>query len=353
MEPVAFLRDKHVKFFTRCLQVLPDKYAALDTSRMTVAFFALSGLDILNALHIIEKDKNDIIEWIYSLQVLPDETESNLDKCGFRGSSTIGIPYNTEDKPITTAIPYDGGHIAMTYTALASLIILGDNLSRVNKRAVLAGLRSLQLEDGSFCATSGGSENDMRFVFCASCISYMMDDWSGMDQEKAVEYIKKSYSYEGGLSQGPHLEAHGGSTFCAIASLVLMNRLHSTFTPSQIEKLKRWCIFRQQSGFQGRPNKPVDTCYSFWVGATLQLLDIYSMVDKACNRGFILETQDNIVGGFAKWPDHTPDALHAYFGVCGLSLMSEPGLLPMHAALNVSTRAVEHLHQLHEKNKQT
>ena len=28
---------------------------------------------------------------------------------------------------------------------------------------------------------------------------------------------------------------------------------------------------RQQSGFQGRPNKPVDTCYSFWVGATLKV----------------------------------------------------------------------------------
>ena len=32
----------------------------------------------------------------------------------------------------------------------------------------------------------------MRFVFCASCICYMLDDWSGMDVEKASYYIKQS-----------------------------------------------------------------------------------------------------------------------------------------------------------------
>ena len=41
---------------------------------MTVAFFAISGLDMLNALDAIEKEKNDIIRWVYSMQVLPDET---------------------------------------------------------------------------------------------------------------------------------------------------------------------------------------------------------------------------------------------------------------------------------------
>lgn len=39
---------------------------------MTIAFFALSGLDLLNALDVIEKDRQNIIDWIYSLQVLPN-----------------------------------------------------------------------------------------------------------------------------------------------------------------------------------------------------------------------------------------------------------------------------------------
>jgi len=41
----------------------------------------------------------------------------------------------------------------MTYTALLSLIILGDDLSRVNRPAVVAGLRWLQLADGRFVLT--------------------------------------------------------------------------------------------------------------------------------------------------------------------------------------------------------
>ncbi len=38
---------------------------------MTVAFFAISGLDMLNSLDAIKKEQSGIIEWIYSLQVLP------------------------------------------------------------------------------------------------------------------------------------------------------------------------------------------------------------------------------------------------------------------------------------------
>ena len=39
---------------------------------MTIAFFAISGLDMMNALAVIDKDRDSIIEWIYSLQVLPN-----------------------------------------------------------------------------------------------------------------------------------------------------------------------------------------------------------------------------------------------------------------------------------------
>ena len=39
---------------------------------------------------------------------------------------------------------------------------------------------------------SEDSESDMRFVFCASCICYMLNDWTGMDRQKATEYIKQS-----------------------------------------------------------------------------------------------------------------------------------------------------------------
>ncbi|XP_023603033.1 geranylgeranyl transferase type-1 subunit beta isoform X3 [Myotis lucifugus] len=302
-ERLDFLRDRHVRFFQRCLQVLPERYSSLETSRLTIAFFALSGLDMLDSLDVVNKD--DIIEWIYSLQVLPTEDRSNLNRCGFRGSSYLGIPFNPSKNP-GTAHPYDSGHIAMTYTGLSCLVILGDDLSRVNKEACLAGLRALQLEDGSFCAVPEGSENDMRFVYCASCICYMLNNWSGMDMKKAINYIRRSMSYDNGLAQGAGLESHGGSTFCGIASLCLMGKLEEVFSEKELNRIKRWCIMRQQNGYHGRPNKPVDTCYSFWVGATLKLLKIFQYTNFEKNRNYILSTQDRLVGGFAKWPDSHP-----------------------------------------------
>ncbi|EHB15403.1 Geranylgeranyl transferase type-1 subunit beta [Heterocephalus glaber] len=434
-ERLDFLRDRHVRFFQRCLQVLPERYSSLETSRLqlrwatdlgrkvweaapfrlnplpyhfpacselltvlepdfkdhslrendccihqlfccwgsyltqlkrgqvflamvskdsvpdclaprlTIAFFALSGLDMLDSLDVVNKD--DIIEWIYSLQVLPTEDRSNLNRCGFRGSSYLGIPFNPSKNP-GTAHPYDSGHIAMTYTGLSCLVILGDDLSRVNKEACLAGLRALQLEDGSFCAVPEGSENDMRFVYCASCICYMLNNWSGMDMKKAISYIRRSMSYDNGLAQGAGLESHGGSTFCGIASLCLMGKLEEVFSEKELNRIKRWCIMRQQNGYHGRPNKPVDTCYSFWVGATLKLLKIFQYTNFEKNRNYILSTQDRLVGGFAKWPDSHPDALHAYFGICGLSLMEESGICKVHPALNVSTRTSERLRDLHQ-----
>ncbi|XP_071485218.1 geranylgeranyl transferase type-1 subunit beta-like [Diadema antillarum] len=344
---------RHVKFFQRCLQVLPCSYSSLDTSRLTVAFFALSGLDILGSLDIVEAEKQEIINWIYSLQVLPDtaNSEESLSRCGFRGSSTIGIKYNPSQDETSVFHPYDLGHVAMTYTGLASLIILGDDLSRVNIPAITAGLRALQLEDGSFSALENGSENDMRFVFCACCISYMLQDWSGIDQDKAVAFIQNSLTHDFGIGQGPGQEGHGGTTFCAIASLVLMGRLETAFTERQLEGLKRWCLFRQQSGFNGRPNKKTDTCYSFWVGSTLKLLGVFDMIDFRWNRNYVLSTEDTSMGGFAKWPDYHPDALHGYLGLCGLSMMGEEGLLPIHPALNITQRAADHLHSVHNKWK--
>ncbi|MEE6516096.1 hypothetical protein FKM82_025337 [Ascaphus truei] len=300
---------------------------------------------MLDSLDVV--DKADIVDWIYSLQVLPTEDKSNLDHCGFRGSSCLGLPFNPS-KGYGLLHPYDSSHIAMTYTALSSLVILGDDLSRVNKEACLAGLRALQLHDGSFCAVPEGSENDMRFVYCAACICYMLNDWSGINIGKSIEYIRRSMSYENGLGQGAGLEAHGGSTFCGIAALCLMGKLEDVFSEKELNRIRRWCIMRQQNGFNGRPNKPVDTCYSFWVGATLTLLNIFKYTNLERNRHFILSTQDRLVGGFAKWPDSHPDALHAYFGICGLSLMGESGISKVHPALNVSVRTYERLQQLHD-----
>uniref|UniRef100_A0A8C7LV56 Protein geranylgeranyltransferase type I subunit beta n=1 Tax=Oncorhynchus mykiss TaxID=8022 RepID=A0A8C7LV56_ONCMY len=217
--------------------------------------------------------------------------ESNLGRCGFHVilqsySECIGLP----PQDLGVSHLYDSGHVAC-----------------------LMGLKALQLEDGSFYAMTG-RENDLRFVYCAACICYMLDDWSGMDIKKAIDYIKRSMSYDNGIGQEAGLESHGGSTFCAVAALCLMGKLEEMFSESELNRICRWCM-RQQNGFHGRPNKPIDTCYSFWVG----LLDVF----------------------------HHPGKVTLAL-ICGLSLIGEANLQQVHTALNVSERAFEYLQHLHQ-----
>jgi hypothetical protein len=44
----------------------------------------------------------------------------------------------------------------------------------------------------SFAATLEGSESDVRFVYCACCICYILQDWSVINIESATNYIVNS-----------------------------------------------------------------------------------------------------------------------------------------------------------------
>jgi geranylgeranyl transferase type-1 subunit beta len=235
----------------------------------------------------------------------------------------------------------------MTYTGIAILLALGDDLSRLNRRAIIRGVAGVQRKDGSFSASIEGNEYDMRFVYCACCICYMLNDWTGVDKKAMGQYIVESIRYDGGVSQHYEMESHGGTTFCALAALQLSDQM-DLLTNRQLEKMKRWLLFRQEGGFQGRPNKPVDTCYSFWIGAALKIIDAFELSNYNENRDYILSTQDTIVGGFSKWPGSTTDPFHTYFGLCGLSFLNEPGLLEIMPSLNISMRAYERLKNFHE-----
>eukprot|EP01114_Cavostelium_apophysatum_P012272 TRINITY_DN2724_c0_g1_i1.p1 TRINITY_DN2724_c0_g1~~TRINITY_DN2724_c0_g1_i1.p1 ORF type:complete len:359 (+),score=39.71 TRINITY_DN2724_c0_g1_i1:58-1077(+) len=328
---MEFNTERHRRFLKHMLNVLPTPYSSQDCNRLTLIYFVVGSLDLIDAL--TDEDKKRIIEYVYALQVLPDKDDSqkHIGNCGFRGGTFFGQPYDPKCNP-TNIHEHDKSHIAMTYTALCVLTVCGDDLSRVCKKAVTGALPSLQEDDGSFSPVNGGNENDMRFIFCAAAISYMLNDFSGMNVDKTVEYIKASQSYDAGIAQGPGQESHGGSTYCAIAALRMLGRLDDL--PNK-EKLIQWCVERQISGFQGRINKPADSCYSFWIGATLTMLGAYEFVDVQSMKGFVMccETKH---GGFGKWPDTYPDVMHTYLSMCGMSLGGQEGLKPIEPSLGFS-----------------
>lgn len=259
-------QEKLVKYLRRTLQVLPCSILLLDNSKVLLAYFAVAGLDILDKLERLPNSKQILIDWIYNHQITDSIAHPDPGVCGFRGSSTL---LTSHLKNIQTN-EYDCSHVTMTFSALNTLVTLGDNLERLNKKAILGSLKALQLEDGSFTATFDGSENDVRFLYSASCISYILDDWSAVNRDLATRYLLSCLSYEGAFGQNPGAEAHGGSTFCAVASLSLMGKLEC-LSESQLDRLRMWCLNRQTTGFNGRVNKPWDTCYSFWIGSTLKV----------------------------------------------------------------------------------
>jgi geranylgeranyl transferase type-1 subunit beta len=323
--PPAFDRNRHVRYFAYHLRNLPSQYCKLDTNRVTLVHFSIQALDILGVLDSDELcdvshiDKHSIIEWIYSLQVTTSK-DDHPNRGGFQGGSYLGS--SDCDNPENDIHEYSFGHLAMTYSALCSLVALGDDLSRVNKVAIIDCLKVLQQDDGSFQAVAIGSECDARFLYCACCISHMLDDWSGVDTNKAVDFIKSCRGYDGGIALIAGQEGHGGSTFCATAALALMGRLDQVLDEDDWRaQLIHWCVHRQVSGMQGRPNKAEDTCYSYWIGGTLCLLEKEHLLDQDRLRNYVLSCQHPL-GGFGKVLGAYPDVLHAFYSLAWTSISS-------------------------------
>ncbi|KAA0066155.1 protein farnesyltransferase subunit beta-like [Cucumis melo var. makuwa] len=83
-------------------------------------------------------------------------------------------------------------------------------------------------------------------------------------------------SFEGGIAGEPGFEAHGRYTFCGLATLILINEVHRLDLRSLLDRV----VFRQaglECGFQGRTNKLVDGCYSFWHGGVCSPLKRLSL----------------------------------------------------------------------------
>jgi geranylgeranyl transferase type-1 subunit beta len=339
-------RQRQIAYFSYSLRQLPGAYGKLDTNRLTLAHFCVQALALLGvwedaSLQEAHRlDRAAIIAWIYSLQV-PLHGGRNASHAGFTGGRFLGGAFaTTDDRPASVndddddnhsqgelpAAAFHHGHVAMTYTALCTLRTLGDDLSRVHAAAVVAALPHLQRpSDGSFHCIAAGSEHDLRFLYCACCICHMLGDWSAMDVEQTVACIRACRNpCDGAFGLVPGQEGHGGSTFCAVASLVLLDRVDHVLDAAAKAALVQWCVGKQAEGggLQGRPNKAEDTCYSYWIGGTLVLLGYPDLMDHARLSRFVLKCQSKL-GGFSKVKGAYPDVLHAYYSLAYLSLSQD------------------------------
>lgn len=177
--------QKHIAYHRRCLALLPDAFTGNDLNRLSLGFFSINALDILDQLeaNTTPQDRQHWIDWIYSCQVPTG---------GFRGSTATKSPQ---------ASIYDAAHLPATYFAIASLLVLGDDLKRVNRKGALDGLKRLQRSDGSFSPIFIGEEEfgevDVRHVFCASAVREMLSPTpeEDIDVAAAIQYIKQCKVY--------------------------------------------------------------------------------------------------------------------------------------------------------------
>ncbi len=89
-----------------------------------------------------------------------------------------------------------------------------------------------------------------------------------------------------------------------------------------------------------RVSQDEDTCYSFWIGASLHLLGAGGIIDTHAVSGFASCCQ-YVKGGIAKVPGAHPDVLHSYYALAGLSLAGHAGLAPLDPRFGISKRACD------------
>uniref|UniRef100_A0A0E0N261 Protein farnesyltransferase subunit beta n=1 Tax=Oryza rufipogon TaxID=4529 RepID=A0A0E0N261_ORYRU len=211
-------REQHVEYLTRGLKHLGPSFHVLDANRPWLCYWIIHALALLD--EIPDDVEDDIVDFLSRCQ----------DKDGGYGGGPGQLP-----------------HLATTYAAVNTLVTIGSEraLSSVNRDNLYKFMLRMKDTSGAFRMHDGG-EIDVRASYTAISVASLVNILDG-ELAKGVKPMKVA---------------------------LLGNRML---------KLMGWVAFRQgvECGFQGRTNKLVDGCYSFWQGAALALTQkLMTVVDE-------------------------------------------------------------------------
>lgn len=293
-------RPKTIGFLKRGLKQLSEGYECLDASRPWLVYWIIHGLELLGE-DLSEGDKSSLVTFLSHCQ----DPEG-----GFAGG------------------PGQVPHLAPTYAAVNSLAIIGteEALATVDRQKLASWLDRLRCPDGSFTMHVDG-ELDIRGVYCALSVARLTNIYTADLFRNTDQWLIRCQSYEGGFGGVPGMEAHGGYSFCGLAALLLMGKEKL----ANVETLLNWGVNRQMSlegGFQGRTNKLVDGCYSFWQGGLFPLLHQmlgdtdrnHWLFDQGALQEYILICCQDLRGGLVDKPGKSRDFYHTCYTLSGLSV---------------------------------
>lgn len=287
---MQYQQQKHFEYLTK-IKNNRDVFSYGDELRdhlnLPGAYWTVTSC-FLMGLEITEGEREGLISWLMSCQ--------NEDK-GFGG---------------------DTGHDSSVTCTLYALIILVlfDRLDLVNKEEIKQYVMSLYHEEtGAFRGDKYG-EIDGRFVYSAIYVLKLVGEAA---PTKCLSFFENCLNYDGGFGGTIDAESHAAYIFCSVGALCIMDKM-SHFNVNNIKKL---LSLRQTSsgGFNGRPEKLPDVCYSWWVLASMDALgDIYNVNIEALEK-YILSCQDEELGGFSDRPGNDTDVFHTFFALASLSLI--------------------------------
>lgn len=351
------MRDRHISWLARSLRSIPSGYDAFDCLQSWLAFWIVHSLNLLGA-PIPPSDATTLVRHLSSFR--------DLRNGGYGGG------------------PRQSAHLASTFSTIMALCSIGtpQALESIDVQAVSAFIHAVKQQDGSFSVSEGG-EADVRAVYCALAVASILDliPQNSLDHgtgsndmllHGVPNYIASLQSFDGGLAGEPGAEAHGGNTYCALASLAFCNALSAV----DIGAVLDWTVMRQMSfegGFQGRTNKLVDSCYSFWVGALFPILSgayrtpvddgkggrsgecsdtykrlIAGMFDANSLQNYVLECCQLGNGGLRDKPGTPRDLMHTCYGLSGLSVAQTFGGEHFHCIPINRVCRIDVLHNLRE-----
>ncbi|KAH9815512.1 terpenoid cyclases/protein prenyltransferase alpha-alpha toroid [Melampsora americana] len=389
----------HIRYSLRCLRLLPSPYESDDNNRLTFGFFSIGSLSLLGSIdRLDQEEKDDYIQWIYERW----DSESG----GFTGHPNVDLRIHSNPEE-----SLNQPHITHTYAAILLLALLSTPQSEDHKPInpytalevpkLLKFVVGCQRSNGSFGPFPSSTEQDVRFVYCATAILSILNQ----DPRKVIDV--QSTRYDGGYGQAPFLESQGGTTYCALAALNLLDRLDDSLSSEEALETARWLVHRQNefhdlpdeesdegsnslqdeikptkdvkvpeasgvssdslpqnheplvAGFQGRPGKLLDACYSFWCTAALSIIREHHSLkddqsgsealfhDPEANIRFLMLCQSKQWGGIGRFPEDHPDVYHNYLALGSISLSyalinnQENPLVAHHPALNVPIKTVK------------
>ena len=342
-----YYRLLHYGFAKKLMSKLPGGYSSLDSGYPWLLYWVTNIISMCKDNYAL--NHNDKMQFVQILKELQHE------EGGFCGS------------------PKGHAHLISTYAAVMAIVNLGipeaydiidinkmknfllkmknnqfdinQEPSYTDKNGVYLITRDKNNEFISYHTAYPGTfqnhingESDLRSTYCAMVVASVLNLINYDDLENnpitkgVVNNIKNCQTFEGGLGPEPYCEAHGGYSYCGIATLVLLKKLNEIDTNSFV----RWLVNRQmtkEGGFNGRTNKLVDSCYSFWQGSIFNLIymgndkftyDMELLYDQLSLQAYILFACQNLqTGGLIDKPGKFPDLFHTNYATAGLSLSQE------------------------------